>query len=165
MAAHQDPPSLGFSRQDHWSGLPFPSPMHESEKWKKSVSRVRLLATPWATTYQAPLSMGFSRGEDWSGVPLPSLIGPIKWTLLQQDSTVEIQRYKDCHFLSSLTDTKVQCWCVDTCTQGVLFLRACVEVMFIITLFDQLFLRGTWMFLDYIICSPKPAFLIVLGSR
>ena len=26
------PPSLGFSRQEHWSGLPFPSPMHESEK-------------------------------------------------------------------------------------------------------------------------------------
>ena len=33
-AAHQDPLSLGFSRQEHWSGLPFPSPMHESEKWK-----------------------------------------------------------------------------------------------------------------------------------
>ena len=32
MAAHQAPPSLGFSRQEHWSGLPFPSPMHESEK-------------------------------------------------------------------------------------------------------------------------------------
>ena len=30
--AHQAPPSLGFSRQEHWSGLPFPSPMHESEK-------------------------------------------------------------------------------------------------------------------------------------
>ena len=27
-AAHQTPPSLGFSRQEHWSGLPFPSPMH-----------------------------------------------------------------------------------------------------------------------------------------
>ena len=27
-------PSLGFSRQEHWSGLPFPSPMHESEKLK-----------------------------------------------------------------------------------------------------------------------------------
>ena len=26
------PPSLGFSRQEHWSGLPFPSPMRESEK-------------------------------------------------------------------------------------------------------------------------------------
>ena len=31
-AAHQAPPPLGFSRQEHWSGLPFPSPMHESEK-------------------------------------------------------------------------------------------------------------------------------------
>ena len=30
-AAHQAPPSLGFSRQEHWSGLLFPSPMHESE--------------------------------------------------------------------------------------------------------------------------------------
>ena len=32
MAAHQAPLSLGFSRKEHWSGLPFPSPMHESEK-------------------------------------------------------------------------------------------------------------------------------------
>ena len=31
-AAHQAPPSLGFSRQEHWCGLPFPSPMQESEK-------------------------------------------------------------------------------------------------------------------------------------
>ena len=38
MAAHQAPPSLGFSRQEHWSGLPFPSPIHESEKWKWSRS-------------------------------------------------------------------------------------------------------------------------------
>ena len=34
MAAHQAPPSLGFSRQEHWSGLPFPSPIHEREKGK-----------------------------------------------------------------------------------------------------------------------------------
>ena len=40
MAAHQAPPSLGFSRQEHWSGPPFPSPMHESEKWKWSRSVV-----------------------------------------------------------------------------------------------------------------------------
>ena len=39
-AAHQAPLSLGFSRQEHWSGLPFPSPMHESEKWKWSHSVV-----------------------------------------------------------------------------------------------------------------------------
>ena len=39
-AAHQGPSSLGFSRQEHWSGLPFPSPMCESEKWKWSRSVV-----------------------------------------------------------------------------------------------------------------------------
>ena len=39
-AAHQAPLSLGFSRQEYWSGLPFPSPMHESEKWKWSRSVV-----------------------------------------------------------------------------------------------------------------------------
>ena len=33
-AAHQAPLSMGFSRQEHWSGLPFPPPMHESEKSK-----------------------------------------------------------------------------------------------------------------------------------
>ena len=36
MAAHQAPLSLGFSRQEHWSVLPFPSPVHESENWKWS---------------------------------------------------------------------------------------------------------------------------------
>ena len=74
-AAHQAPPSLGFSRQEHWSGLPFPSPMHESEKvWSEVThfSRVRLLATPWTAAYQAPPSMGFARQEYWSGVQLPS---------------------------------------------------------------------------------------------
>ena len=40
MAAHQAPPALGFSRQEHWSGLPFPSPIYESEKWKWSRSVV-----------------------------------------------------------------------------------------------------------------------------
>ena len=39
-AAQQAPPSLGFSRQERWSGLLFPSPMHESEKWKWSRSVV-----------------------------------------------------------------------------------------------------------------------------
>ena len=66
--SHQAPPSLGFSRQEHWSGLQFPSPMHE--KWKvkvKLLSRVRLLATPWTAIYQAPPSMGFSRQSTTAG--------------------------------------------------------------------------------------------------
>ena len=76
-AAHQAPPSLGFSRQEHWSGLPFPSPMHESEKWKvkgKSLSPVRLFVTPWTAAYQAPPSMGFSRQEYWSGGAIAFLL-------------------------------------------------------------------------------------------
>ena len=43
----------------------------------KSLSHVRLLATPWTAAHQAPPSMGFSRQEYWSGVPLPS---PLKGT-------------------------------------------------------------------------------------
>ena len=38
----------------------------------KSLSRVRLFATPWTVGYQAPPSMGFSRQESWSGLPFPS---------------------------------------------------------------------------------------------
>ena len=38
----------------------------------KSLSHVRLFATPWAVAHQAPLSMGFSRQEYWSGLPFPS---------------------------------------------------------------------------------------------
>ena len=39
-AAYKALPSLGFSRQEYWSWVPFPSPMHESEKWKGSPSVV-----------------------------------------------------------------------------------------------------------------------------
>ena len=38
----------------------------------KSLSRVRLFATPWTVAYQAPPSMEFSKQEYWSGLPFPS---------------------------------------------------------------------------------------------
>ena len=69
-AAHQAPPSLGFSRQEHWSGLPFPSPMCESESEVAQSCPTR--SDRWTEAYQAPPSMGFFRQEYWSGVPLPS---------------------------------------------------------------------------------------------
>ena len=56
--AHEAPPSLRFSRKDHWSGFPF------AWKWKVKVnllSRVQLLAIPHTAAYQAPPYMGFSR--------------------------------------------------------------------------------------------------------
>ena len=75
-ATHQAPLSLGFSRQEHWSGLPFLSLIHGSEKRKvkvMSLSHVLLFKTTRTAAYQVPPSMGFSRREYWSGLPLPSL--------------------------------------------------------------------------------------------
>ena len=137
IVAHQAPLSMGFSRQEYWIGVPFPSPARSSWprnrthishtasrfftiwvtaaaaaakslqvppgspvpgtlqartlewvaisfsnawKWKvkvKSLSRVRLFATPWTAAFQAPPSMEFSRQEYWSGVPSPSLSEPL----------------------------------------------------------------------------------------
>ena len=45
-AAQQAPQSLGFSRQKHWSGLPFPSPMHESEKRSEVAQSCPTLSDP-----------------------------------------------------------------------------------------------------------------------
>ena len=65
-------PGVLKARTLEWVAISFSN----AWKWKvkvKSLSRARLLATPWTAAYQAPPSMGFSRQEYWSGVPLPSL--------------------------------------------------------------------------------------------
>ena len=64
-------PGILQARTLEWVAISFSN----AWKWKvkvKSLSCVRLLATPWTAAYQAPLSLGFSRQECWSGVPLPS---------------------------------------------------------------------------------------------
>ena len=66
-------PGILQARSLEWVAISFSN----AWKWKvnvKSLSRVRLCATPWTAAHQAPPSMGFSRQEYWSGVPLPSLI-------------------------------------------------------------------------------------------
>ena len=73
MAAHQAPPSLGFSRQEHWSGLPFPSPMK-----MKSESEVIQLCPTLSDSMDCSLPgssiHGIFQAKYWSGVPLPSLV-------------------------------------------------------------------------------------------
>ena len=69
-------PGILQARTLEWVAISFSN----AWKWKvkvKSLSRIRLLATPWTAAYQAPPSMGFSRQEYWSGVPLPSPKDPI----------------------------------------------------------------------------------------
>ena len=64
-------PGILQARTLEWVAIAFSN----AGKWKvkvKSLSLVRLLATPWTAAHQAPPSMGFSRQECWSGVPLPS---------------------------------------------------------------------------------------------
>ena len=66
-------PGILQARTLEWVAISFSS----AWKWKmkvKSLSCVRLLATPWTTAYQAPPSVEFSRQEDWNGVPMPSPI-------------------------------------------------------------------------------------------
>ena len=82
--AHQALLFMGFSRQEYWSGLPFPSsgdlpnpgteptcPALAADAAAKS-RRVRLCVTPEMAAHQAPPSLGFSRQEHWSGLPFPS---------------------------------------------------------------------------------------------
>ena len=70
IAAYQAPPSMGFSRQESWSGVPLPSPSNRLLLLLlllSRFSRVRLCATPETAAHQAPPSLGFSRQEHWSG--------------------------------------------------------------------------------------------------
>ena len=52
-AAHQPPLSLGFSRQERWSGLPFPSPVHEVKSENEVAQLCLTFSTPWTVAYQA----------------------------------------------------------------------------------------------------------------
>ena len=64
-------PGILQARTLEWVAISFSN----AWKWKvkvKSLSRVRLSATPWTAAHQASPSMGFSRQEYWSGVPLHS---------------------------------------------------------------------------------------------
>ena len=88
-ATHEAAPSLGFSRQEHWSGLPSPSPMHETEKWKWSHSVVCDSVRPhrWQPTrllhpgiFQARVLLGSNFFQFITGelmllfiIPLPNL--------------------------------------------------------------------------------------------
>ena len=73
-AAYQVPPSMGFSRQEYWNGLPLPSPSsHGQFSSVQSLSHVQLFATPWIKARQASLSITNS----WSSLKLMS----IEWVM------------------------------------------------------------------------------------
>ena len=69
-AAHQAPPSLGFSRQEHCSGLPFPSPMHESER--EVAQSCPTLSDPMDCSLPGSSVHGIFQARVLEWVPLPS---------------------------------------------------------------------------------------------
>ena len=74
-AAYQAPPSMGYSRQEYWSGVPLPSPVF----MLSCFNCVWLCATLWTVACQASLSVEFPRQEYWRGLPCPppgALPGP-----------------------------------------------------------------------------------------
>ena len=104
--APQAPLSVGFSRQEYWSGLPVPSPqdlpnpgllhcrqivfhlsyredLSQGESESEVAQSCPTLCDPMdCVAYQAPPSMGFSRQEYWSGVPFPSFFKICSFKLL-----------------------------------------------------------------------------------
>ena len=79
-------PGILQARILEWVAISFSN----ARKWKvevKSLSCVRLLATPWTAAHQAPLPMGFSRKEYWSGMPLPS---PPRFPRFYQKGSLEV---------------------------------------------------------------------------
>ena len=92
-------PGILQARTLEWVAISFSNEW----KWKvkmKSLSHVRLLATPWTAAYQAPLSMGFSRQEYWSGVPLTTLINTHNTTYLSYGSKYLLCSIFSIHFYS-----------------------------------------------------------------
>ena len=86
MAAHQAPPSLGFSRQEHWSGLPFPSPKPESEKGKWSRSVVSDSSRPHGCSPPGSSIHGIfqARVLEWGAVAFSKVLnlGTCIWDLI-----------------------------------------------------------------------------------
>ena len=82
-------PGILQARTLEWVAISFP----DTWKWKvkvKSVSHIRLFATPRTAAHQAPPSMGFSRQEYWSGVPLQ--LGYLNWPWTRKDSLCSIHK-------------------------------------------------------------------------
>ena len=86
-------PVPGISRQEHWSGWPFPSPMHESEKWKWSRSVLSNSSRPHELQPTRLLRPWDSPGKSTGVLPLPS----------PTPTSMPLQMRNKRHFNSTLT--------------------------------------------------------------
>ena len=82
-AAHQAPPSLGFSRQEYWSGLPFPSPMQERKSESEVAQSCRTLSDPMDCSPPGSSVHGIfqARVLEWGAIAFSTeaLLSESKW--------------------------------------------------------------------------------------
>ena len=100
-AAHQAPLSLGFSRQEHWSGLPFPSPTHGSEKWKWSHSVVSDSQRPHGLQPTRLLRPWDSPGKS-TGVGCHCLLWHLLWDTIKYPLAALTQSIVLSYFVSTI---------------------------------------------------------------
>ena len=85
--SHQAPPSRRFSRQEHWSGLPFPSPMHEL-KVKSESEVAQLCPTPSDPMDYSPPGSSIhgtlkARVLEWGAIAFSDCVTRTPYRLLQ----------------------------------------------------------------------------------
>ena len=87
MAAHQAPPSLGFSRQEHWSGLPLPPPMHESES--EVVQLCPTLSDPMDCSPPGSSVHGTfqARVLEWGAIAFSEMLSRVQLFVIPQTTT------------------------------------------------------------------------------
>ena len=116
----QTPVSVGFSRQEYWSVLPFPFLYTHTHTYDYAVlSCVWLFVTPCTIARQDPLSMEFCRQEYWNGLPFPppgKLLDPgiePESPALQMDALLLEPSSKPCCFCCSvLSDSFATPWAI-----------------------------------------------------
>ena len=98
IAAYQAPPSLGFSRQEHWSGLPFPSPMHESKKWSEVAQLCPTLCDSMDCSLPGSSVHGIfqARVLEWGAIVFPDpLFTTLENTRMIREEEVQRQSWRN----------------------------------------------------------------------
>ena len=89
-AAYQASPSVGFSRQEHWSGLPFPSPMRESER--EGTQSCTTISDPVECSLPGSSIHGIFRATvlEWGTIAFPKALHRSLKTVLQFNRLLSI---------------------------------------------------------------------------
>ena len=123
MAAHQDPLSLGFSRQEHWSRLPFPSPMQESENESEVVQSCPTLSDPMDCSLPGSSVHGIFQARllEWGAIAFSELHFSKALKFFFKKSIHLKRKARHFYLMLAAKCIKLFCWtfCMFLCDFGV----------------------------------------------